>query len=68
MDAGHSDSGKERLQARRRAKREVGDEQTYTDVARTAVHKEGSVKLGMEPAVSFTVVGETVTFTQHFNF
>jgi len=40
----------------------------YRSVARQAVQGETDVKLDAGPAVSFTVVGENVTFTQHFNF
>lgn len=40
----------------------------YKDVATKAVYKEADVKTDAGPAVSMTVVGETVTFTQHFHF
>ncbi len=40
----------------------------YKDVATKAVYKEADLKESSGPAVSMTVVGETVTFTQHFHF
>ena len=40
----------------------------YKEVSRQAVYKEADVKENMGPSVSMTVVGENVTFTQHFNF
>lgn len=40
----------------------------YKDVAKQAVHKEGDVKEAMGPAISMTVVGEKVEFTQVFHF
>jgi len=40
----------------------------YEGVATKAVYKEADVKADSGPAVSMTVVGETVTFTQHFHF
>lgn len=52
---------------RRRAPSNAG-EGGYRSVARQAVSAESEVKLDSGPAVSFTVVGENVTFTQHFNF
>ncbi len=52
---------------RRRSPSNTG-EGGYRSVARQAVSGETDVKLDAGPAVSFTVVGENVTFTQHFNF
>lgn len=52
---------------RRRSSSNTG-EGGYRSVARQAVSGETDVKLDAGPAVSFTVVGENVTFTQHFNF
>jgi len=40
----------------------------YKGVARQAVVKEAEVKAAAGPAVSMTVVGERVEFTQHFHF
>jgi hypothetical protein len=40
----------------------------YKGVARQAVVKEAEVKTAAGPAVSMTVVGERVEFTQHFHF
>lgn len=53
----------------RSADRKEGSEGgTHRDVARKAVASEAAVKTNMGPSVSMTVVGETVTFTQNFNF
>ncbi len=38
------------------------------EAGKQAVYKEGDVKEAMGPSVSMTVVGEEVTFTQHFHF
>jgi len=40
----------------------------YKDVATKAVYKEADYKESSGPAVSMTVVGESVTMTQHFHF
>ncbi len=53
---------------RRRESSERRQEGGYIDVSKAAVRKEGDVKQDMGPSVSMTVVGETVNFTQHFNF
>jgi len=55
-------------QRRGRSKERRSEGTSYVDVARTAVFKESDVKTQTEPAISMTVVGETVTFTQHFHF
>jgi len=56
----------------RRRDRSTGNDRSegpaYKDVATKAVYKEADHKEGSEPAISMTVVGETVTFTQHFHF
>jgi hypothetical protein len=57
-----SDTRRER--SRERSKEGNG----YKDVAKQAVYKEGDVKESSGPAVSMTVVGERVEFTQHFHF
>lgn len=43
-------------------------EGSYKEISKAAVRKEGDVKEAMGPSVSMTVVGEEVTFTQHFHF
>jgi len=40
----------------------------YKPVAEKAVYKETDYKIQTQPSVSTTVVGETVTYTQHFHF
>jgi len=48
--------------------RDRSEGQPYEQVANKAVYKEADFKTDSGPAVSMTVVGETVNFTQHFNF
>lgn len=48
--------------------KERSEGSSYKDVATKAVYKEADIKEASGPAVSMTVVGETVTFTQHFHF
>lgn len=53
---------------RRERSKERTEGPAYKDVATKAVYKEADIKEASGPAVSMTVVGETVTFTQHFHF
>lgn len=48
--------------------RERSEGPAYKDVATKAVYKEADIKEASGPAVSMTVVGESVTMTQHFHF
>jgi len=48
--------------------RERSEGPAYEQVANKAVYKEADIKADSTPSVSMTVVGETVTFTQHFHF
>lgn len=41
---------------------------SYADIGKRAVNGEIEVKKDAGPSVSMTVVGETVTFEQHFHF
>lgn len=55
---------------RRERSRDTSNQEgpAYVGVSRTAIAKENDFKENNGPAVSMTVVGENVTFTQHFNF
>lgn len=53
---------------RRERSKERSEGPAYKDVSTKAVYKEADLKADAGPAVSMTVVGETVTFTQHFHF
>ncbi len=53
---------------RDRSRDSVKEGTGYKGVAKQAVHREGDVKESSGPAVSMTVVGEKVEFTQHFHF
>lgn len=48
--------------------KERSEGSAYEKVATKAVYQEADHKKESGPAVSMTVVGETVTFTQHFHF
>jgi len=55
---------------RRERSRETTQQEgpAYLGASKQAISKEADFKQDNGPAVSMTVVGETVTFTQHFHF
>jgi hypothetical protein len=55
---------------RRSRSKERGSKEgpAYQKVAEKAVYKEADFKAENGPSVSMTVVGETVSFEQHFHF
>jgi hypothetical protein len=64
MENGNTDGNR-----RSRSKeREDKEGPAYRKVAEKAVYKEADYKSENGPSVSMTVVGETVSFEQHFHF
>lgn len=61
----HQEKSRNRDQSRQR---ERSEGPAYEQVANKAVYKEADYKIDAQPSVSTTVVGENVTFTQHFHF